>query len=183
MIFTKCGAHDFIRVYFLQLNMKEGNFAFIDSQNVHLGICRQGWKLDWKKFRVYLEEKYSVTRAYLFLGFVSENKKLYSFLQRSGYVCIFRPTFDASTGHIKGNIDAELVLHTMIQYPHFEKALIATGDGDFYCLIDYLLTQEKLLKVFIPDKEKYSFLFKQLSREDKNMLDFASTLREKLAYK
>jgi len=33
------------------------NFAFIDSQNVNLGIKELGWKLDWKKFRVYLKEK------------------------------------------------------------------------------------------------------------------------------
>ena len=25
-------------------------FAFIDSQNLNLGVQSQGWKLDWRKF-------------------------------------------------------------------------------------------------------------------------------------
>jgi len=43
------------------------NFAFIDAQNVHLGIKSLGWQLDWGRFRVYLREKYKVTKAYLFI--------------------------------------------------------------------------------------------------------------------
>lgn len=40
------------------------NFAFIDGQNVNLGIGDLGWKLSWRRFRVYLEEHYGVSRAY-----------------------------------------------------------------------------------------------------------------------
>ena len=46
------------------------NFAFIDGQNVHLGITALGWKLDWRKFRVHLEEHYGVGRAYYFIGYM-----------------------------------------------------------------------------------------------------------------
>lgn len=28
-------------------------YAFIDSQNVNLAIRKQGWVLDWRKFRIY----------------------------------------------------------------------------------------------------------------------------------
>ena len=42
------------------------NSAFIDSQNINLGFQALGWKLDWRRFRVYLEEKYAVGKAYLF---------------------------------------------------------------------------------------------------------------------
>ena len=35
---------------------QENNFAFIDSQNVNLGIRDSGWILDFKRFRVYLKE-------------------------------------------------------------------------------------------------------------------------------
>lgn len=50
------------------MKKQEDNYAFIDSQNVNRGIESMGWKLDWKRFRVYLHEKYGVTTAYLFLG-------------------------------------------------------------------------------------------------------------------
>ena len=42
------------------------NHAFIDSQNVNRAIRSLGWQLDWVRFRVYIKEKYSVTRAFLF---------------------------------------------------------------------------------------------------------------------
>ena len=59
----------------------ENNYAFIDSQNVNLGIQELGWKLDFRKFRVYLREKYGVKKAYLFIGYLPENQNLYRSLQ------------------------------------------------------------------------------------------------------
>jgi hypothetical protein len=47
--------------------MTENNYAYIDAQNVNLSIRDQRWKIDWKKFRVYLKEKYKVERAYMFI--------------------------------------------------------------------------------------------------------------------
>jgi hypothetical protein len=41
---------------------KANNYAFIDSQNLHRGIKTLGWQLDYRKFRVYLREKYGVAR-------------------------------------------------------------------------------------------------------------------------
>ena len=61
---------------------------------------------------------------------------------------------------IKGNVDAELVLHTMILYKNYQKALIVSGDGDFYCLIEYLEKKGKLLRVLVPNKHYSSLLRK-----------------------
>jgi len=61
---------------------KEGNnYAFIDSNNLNLGIQSLGWKLDFRRFRRYLKEKYRVKVAYMFIGYVPTNQSLYSFLQ------------------------------------------------------------------------------------------------------
>jgi uncharacterized LabA/DUF88 family protein len=40
------------------------------------------------------------------------------------------------SGRVKGNVDAELVLHTMIEYDNYSKAIIISGDGDFFCLVN-----------------------------------------------
>ena len=40
-----------------------------------------------------------------------------------GYIVILRPTLQNREGVVKGNCDAELVLHGMIQYPNFSKAI------------------------------------------------------------
>ena len=70
--------------------MKEpqNNYAFIDSQNLNLSIRKQGWVLDFKKFRHYLQYKYSVTQAFLFIGYVPRNQVLYTNLQEDDYILI-----------------------------------------------------------------------------------------------
>ena len=69
----------------------EKNFAFIDAQNVNLSIRGQGWKLDWKKLYKHLGKMYHAKRVFLFIGYVSENQDLYTFLQSTGYILIFKP--------------------------------------------------------------------------------------------
>ncbi|HBD05359.1 TPA: hypothetical protein DCZ32_02785, partial [Candidatus Uhrbacteria bacterium] len=125
----------------------ENNFAFIDGQNLYLAIYDLGWKLDYKRFRIYLQEKYSVERVYMFMGFLPQNQELYNFLQSVGYILVFKPIVMSDNGNIKGNCDAELVLQAMDDLDRYKKALIITGDGDFYCLVKSLDLKGKLLKV------------------------------------
>ena len=119
-----------------------------------------------------------MTEAFLFIGYVYENQDLYTNLQKDGYILIFKPTLRLPSGKVKGNVDAELVLHAMIEYEHYDKALIVTGDGDFYCLLDYLFKNDKLLKLMIPNKDKYSSLFRKMMRR----IVFMNNLRGKLEY-
>lgn len=147
--------------------MKNTNFAFIDSQNLNLGVRSLRWELDWRKFRQYLSNKYSIVKAYLFIGQVAGNESLYTFLQECGYLLIFKPTLHRQQGDktiIKGNVDAELVLHTMIQYKNYHQAVIVTGDGDFHCLIEYLDEKRKLLKILAPTKH-YSGLLRKFNQK------------------
>lgn len=165
------------------MNEKENNFAFIDSQNLNLGVQDQGWKLDFARFRQYLEDQYGVQKAYLFIGYRAGNEALYTFLQGAGYICIFKPTLELPDGTVKGNTDAELVLHTLDQIHNFDKAIIVTGDGDFYCLGEYLLERNKLKRILIPNQKRYSSLLDRLSSPDHNVLAFMNSLRHKLEYK
>ncbi len=159
---------------------KKQNYAFIDGQNVYLSIKSQGWNIDWARFRVYLKEHYGVEKAFLFLGYIEGNNKLYTRLQEAGFLCIWKPVLKYKDGTIKGNVDAELVLHTMIQFPNFHKAVIVTGDGDFYCLVQYLLEQNKLEVVLVPNRFKYSALLKKFARKN---IEFMNDLREKISLK
>lgn len=157
-------------------------YTFIDSQNLNLAIRDLGWKLDYKRFRVYLEDKFKISKAFLCIGFVKGNEALYSHLKKSGYILIFKPTLEFSKNrkiHTKGNVDAELVLHAMIEYPKYEKAVIVSGDGDFHCLIEYLHKMNKLECVIVPNFFKFSALLRKFMKD----LVFLNRLRDKLEYK
>ncbi|MCA9333215.1 NYN domain-containing protein, partial [Candidatus Saccharibacteria bacterium] len=144
------------------------NYAFIDSQNLNLGIQKAGWKLDWRKFREYLLKEHNVKMAYLFIGYMAENEAMYEQLHSAGYLIVLKPTVgmmisqteeDASNKKtdqeekkqlVKGNIDAELVLYAMKEMPNYKKAIIVSGDGDFYCLAEYLANKKRLAQIMTP---------------------------------
>lgn len=157
----------------------QNNYAFIDSQNLNLAIREQGWRLDFKKFREYLRTKYNVTKAFLFIGYMFENQPLYTALQNAGYILVFKPVLRDEGGVvIKGNVDAELVLHAMIEYPHYDQAVIITGDGDFHCLLDYFNKNNKLLRLIIPNQFKYSSLLREFIPK----ISFMNNQKGKLGY-
>lgn len=156
-------------------------YAFIDSQNVHLAIKEQGWQLDFGRFRKYLADKYHVSKAFLFIGYLEKNQPLYENLRRQGYDLILKHAILLKNGKTKGNVDAELVLQALIEFPNYDEAVIASGDGDFYCLIQYLKNKGKLAKLLIPNQKKFSSLLREFIRS--NDVAFMNNLRGKLEYR
>lgn len=146
--------------------IQKSNYAFIDSQNLNLGVKSQGWTLDFRKFRLYLKNKYNVQKAYLFIGQMAGMESLYDRLQNMGYHLIFKPTTEYKINGkvvVKGNVDAELVLYAAAKVINeYDQAIIVSGDGDFHCLVEYLIENEKLLHVFTPNRN-YSHLLKRFA--------------------
>jgi uncharacterized LabA/DUF88 family protein len=162
-----------------QPSQKRGNYAFIDSQNLNLGTQKMGWKMDWKKFREWLKSEYNVEKAFMFIGYMPDYEKLYDQLHSQGYLVVLKPTLEMFQTEedkkeedkkppeekkaVKGNIDADLVLHVMKELKHYDKAIIVSGDGDFYTLIEFLDQQGKLLHLMTPNWQ-YSSLLKQFEK-------------------
>jgi len=154
------------------MSKKETIYAFIDSQNLNLGTSKdiyrnkkliyKGWRLDFRKFRRYLTDKFKVKRAFLFIGFIKKNWKLYKYLKSCDYELVFKPTVNDNLGKPKGNVDAEIVLHSaVIQYPNYHKAVFVAGDGDYYCLYEYLEKKKKLSRIVIPNVKSESSLLRK----------------------
>lgn len=182
-------------------------YAFIDSQNLNLGVQKLGWKMNWRKFRQFLADEYGVTKAFMFIGYVPEYESIYEQMHEAGYAVVLKPTFDltrpqaemlevmdeaqaaaalATEGKpgeaeekkpIKGNIDAELVLWAMKEIGNYEKAIIVSGDGDFYSLVEYLESKKRLLHILTPSAH-YSSLY---NRYEKYIVRL-DQLRRQLAY-
>ncbi|MDP2910092.1 MAG: NYN domain-containing protein [bacterium] len=155
------------------------NYAFLDGANLYLGIRDLGWNLDYKKFREFLSIKYNVEKAYLFLGNVPRFNFLYKSLQEKGYILILKPTIPNEKDELKGNVDADLVLQTMIDYNNYRKAIIVSGDGDFYSLVRHLCLNGKMLRVIAPNKEQSSCL---LRKEAGGYIIFLDQFKEKLQF-
>lgn len=190
----------------MRLKPKRPNtYAFIDSQNLNLGTQRMGWKLDWRKFRHYLADKHGVTKAYMFIGYMSENESMYEYMHELGFLVVLKPTVDISTPRetggqtdgqvaskplataktgddkekstVKGNIDADLVLYAMKELPNYSQAVIVSGDGDFFSLAEYLEEQGKLAHILTPNWQ-YSSLLKRFEPKIIRL----DQLRRQLAY-
>lgn len=151
---------------------RKPNYAFIDSQNLNLGTQKIGWKMDWKRFNKWLKDNFGVEKAYMFIGYVPDNESLYKQMQEAGYIVVLKPTVDMlmteeelkNENHVtKGNADAEMVLYAVKEKDNYNQAVIISGDGDFYCLVEYLANLNKLKKLITPNTN-YSSLFKDFEK-------------------
>jgi len=156
------------------------NYAFIDGNNLHLSVINIGWKLDYRKFRRYLTDKYSVVQAYYFIGKVPGMGQLYSDLQRYGFNLIFKPPIKDKHGSYKANVDAELVLQAMTDFDDYDEAVIVTSDGDFSCLVEYLDKASKLKRLLAASKGGCS---RYLRIAAGSKVDYMDNLKSKLEYK
>ena len=145
--------------------MKENNIAFIDAQNLHLWTSSDNWKIDFKKFHIYLKDKFKVNEIYFFLGFLYENQqKFYTNVQRAWFILVFREHTSHMKGKKKWNVDVDIVFEVMRRLKDendFDKVLLVTGDGDYIKLVNYLIEQKLLKKILFPNN-KYSSLYKRI---------------------
>ena len=142
----------------------KNNFAYIDGANLYNGISVSGWNLDYKRFRVWLSDKYAVQNAYIFIGLIPKYKELYKYLQESGFTLVFKEVIYDGNGKPKGNCDADLVLQvTRDAFENkFTKAVLVSSDGDYAGLVKFLAESGKLETILSThDKDRCSVLLKR----------------------
>ena len=154
------------------------NVAFIDGQNLYMGTNNSEinpWKINLKKFRVYLERKYKVTKAYYFLGYIQEsNQDLYQNIKDAGFILKFRKHNSAMLGKKKGNVDTDIVfciMRKMYFKEDFNKIILVSGDGDYKMLIDFLIQEDRLARIIFPNRKFASSLYKNIHLQFKIYLD------------
>ena len=159
---------------------KQNNYAFIDSQNLNLSIKSLGWKINFYAFRHYLQNRYNIERAFLFFGEIQNQQTMYNSLKKAGFEIIFKKVIERDK-KTKGNIDIDMAIWTMHYLYNvketFDKAMLITGDGDFYSLADYLKERDKLLTIGIPNRDMYSILLRKFDKF------FISDWRTKIEFK
>jgi len=161
------------------------NIAFIDGQNLFLGTAEENWSIDFKRFRVYLRDKFKVEEAYYFFGYLSEEQQdLYSMLQKAGFIVVFKEHTKSLMGKKKGNVDTDIVFEIMkfLIEEDFDKILLISGDGDYKKVVDYLITKNKFEKILFPNRKFASSLYRKLGNQYQIYLG-ESHIRRKIEYK
>lgn len=135
--------------------------VYIDGNNLYRAARQLEFKIDYKKFRGWLRQKYNPENVYIFIGLVPTRAEFYTYLQECGFKLIFKQTISVE-GIVKGNCDAELVLKTVSDFytKAFDKCILMTGDGDFGCVVEFLKNNSVLDSVIAPDEKKCSILLK-----------------------
>lgn len=165
------------------------NYAFIDGQNLYMGTAKREvdpWKVNLARLRVYLTQKYNVSQAYYFLGFLDESQQsLYESIQKAGFILLFREHTSLMLGKKKGNVDSDIIFHVMKKLydrESFDKVVLVSGDGDYKLLVDFLVAESRLEKVLFPDAARASSLYKKLGAPYFAALDNPDT-RKKIEMK
>ena len=78
------------------------SIAYIDGANLHKGVGSMSWKLDYRRFRSWIRQKFGITEAHLFIGMMSKHADLYTYLQAAGYVLDFKEIIFDGNGKAKG---------------------------------------------------------------------------------
>lgn len=161
------------------LTPKMNNIAYIDGANLHLGVSSSGWKLDYKKFRIWLKHKFHVTDAYIFLGNIPKYSNMYNHFLSCDFKIIFKEVVYDNEGKAKGNCDADLVLKSVQGYyeKKYDKMILVSSDGDYASLVNFVKENNKLVGILSPSTEKKcSILLKKTNakiyylQDQKNLL-------------
>ncbi len=162
--------------------MLKNTIAYIDASNLKFGIEQSGWKLDYKSFRSWLRDKFSVSRAILFMGLIPDNSELYNYLQSIGYDISFKPTITSKEGRTKGNVDGELILTIAKDFyeNNLESAVLVSGDGDYHCIVEFLKEKKVPISVVSPNKKYLSLLLKRTSVPIIILDQFIEKLQQKM---
>jgi uncharacterized LabA/DUF88 family protein len=146
------------------------NIAYVDGQNLYMGTAKSepDWHIDLARFRVYLQQKYNVERAFYYLGYVQDNKRadeLYEEVQAAGFILVFRQHTSVMLGKKKGNVDSDIIFSVMKRLykdGDFGKIVLVSGDGDYKMLVDFLIEEDRFAKILFPNRKYASSLYKSI---------------------
>lgn len=153
-------------------NMKQiESYAFIDGQNLFQWVSRP---IDYRRFRIYLREKYSITKAYYFLWFQERENNLYERLQDAGFILIFNLKWENLKSNKKWNVDTNIVFQVMkkLMEGDTHSVVLISGDGDYKMLVDYLIEKNKLTKVLVPNLKFASSLYRRKQNLESAYFDY-----------
>jgi len=136
---------------------------YIDAQNIHKSTQDVWRTIDWWFFLSYAKKKFDLDAVKIFFGYLAKYETFYTRLRRLWYDVIFKETMILPNGDIKGNVDIDIAIHSILDLLEWWliKAYLVTWDGDYNTLVDLFREREALWRVLIPHRNKASKLLKK----------------------
>lgn len=164
--------------------MKKDNvttYAFIDASNIIYGAAKHGWRMDFAKLSKYLKNRFEVKRVLYYAGVDHTNikqLKFYEKLQHFNIELRLVPVKTFSDGRKKADVDARMTFEMMRYFSEFDRAVVLTGDGDYYWVLEYLIEQKKRLWLLSFPKITARELKKLIGSNFANLDNLKEQLRE-----
>lgn len=160
------------------------NLAFIDWQNLYQNLR---WKIDYKKFRIALQEKYNVSDVFYFLWFQEWENDLYQSLQKAWFILVFNLKWENLKSVKKWNVDSNLIFNVMSKlvdnYNWFNKIILVSGDWDYKVMVDYLIKKWKFKKLLVPNAKCASSLYRKNKEINMIYLATVDNMKSRLEYR
>ena len=122
---------------------KPVTYAFVDAANIIYRDAEPSpWKIDLKKLIKYLRERFIASRVLYFGGVDHQNRTqidLYRKLESWGYELhlnsVKRFVNQQGKWYLKADVDSRMTFEMMRLLPEYDRAVVLTGDGDFFWVL------------------------------------------------
>jgi uncharacterized LabA/DUF88 family protein len=138
---------------------KERIALFVDSQNLYYS-ARTGYaaKVNYEKLLRLITGTRNLVKAYAYIVQPPEGdvKPFATSLERIGYIVKTKDVRTRADGSAKANWDMGMALDILGTLDRIDTIVLASGDGDFVPLIDFIKGSNKRVEIFaFPDNTAY----------------------------
>jgi uncharacterized LabA/DUF88 family protein len=138
---------------------KERIALFVDSQNLYYS-ARMGYaaKVNYEKLLRLIAANRNLIKAYAYIVQPPEGdvKPFATSLERIGYIVKIKDVRTRSDGSAKANWDMGIALDILGILDRVDTIVLASGDGDFAPLVDFIKAKNKRVEVFaFPENTAY----------------------------
>ncbi len=130
---------------------KERIALFVDAQNLYYS-ARMGFaaKVNYEKLLKLIVENRTLIRAYAYIVQPPDGdvKPFAMSLEHIGYIVKIKDVRTRSDGSAKANWDMGMALDILGILDRVDTIVLASGDGDFVPLVDFIKTKSKRVEIF-----------------------------------
>ncbi|OGC42625.1 hypothetical protein A2Y85_08315 [candidate division WOR-3 bacterium RBG_13_43_14] len=130
---------------------KEKIALFVDSQNLYYS-AKMGYaaKVNYEKLLNLISGKRQLIKAYAYIVQPPDGdvKPFATSLERIGYIVKTKDVRTRADGSAKANWDMAIALDILGMIDHVDTIVLASGDGDFVPLVDFIKNKNKRVEIF-----------------------------------